>query len=323
VTRAALRQRFTFKDKVVVITGGSRGLGLEMARVFGRKGARIALIARNAATLEAAIIELERSGVHAMAIPCDVRDESEVQAAIGSVASRFGRIDVLVNNAGIIQVGPFEQMTTADFENAMATHVWGALNAIRAVLPEMRRNGGGRIVNISSIGGKIGVPHMLPYVVSKFALAGLSRGLSNEIRSEGIRVTTVYPGLMRTGSHVNASFKGNYRKEFAWFSMAASFPIVSVNAARAARQIIEACRRGKAELIITPTARLAAMAGAIAPEAMDRGMQLFDRLLPEPAPENRDTARSGWESQSQWSPSFFTTLADRAIERNNERLPAD
>jgi NAD(P)-dependent dehydrogenase (short-subunit alcohol dehydrogenase family) len=143
-------------------------------------------------------------------MPCDVREQADVDRAIASAADRFGAVDVLVNNAGIIQVGPMAHMTLADYEDAMRTHFWGPLFAVRAALPHMRRQGGGRIVNISSIGGRLAVPHMLPYSASKFALAGLSDGLRAELAHQKIAVTTVIPGLMRTGSPVNALFKGRH-----------------------------------------------------------------------------------------------------------------
>lgn len=316
--RAALRPRFEFRNKTVLITGGSRGLGLEMARLFAREGARLALVARNASTLETARVELEKSGCTVLTIPCDVRKQDDMQSAVRETIRHFGGLDVLINNAGVIQVGPSEEMTLKDYEDAMATHAWAPLYAILAAVPQMRKQGSGRIVNVSSIAGKIGVPHLLPYVMSKFALAGLSEGLRTEVANDGIRVTTVYPGLMRTGSHVNASFKGKNQKEYAWFSIAAGLPVVSINARRAAQQIVEACREGREQLVITPTARAATVAGAILPGLMDLGMRLMDALLPAPAETPERRARSGWESRSWVSPSPLTRMADNAIERNNE-----
>src|SRR5436190_4735206 len=202
--RSLLGSRFDFRKKAVLITGGSRGLGLEIARLLAQEGAWVAIAGRNTETLATAKTELEKHASRVLEIPCDVRQQEQVQAAVDETVRNFGRIDVLINDAGIIQVGPFETMTLEDFENAMATHAWGPLYAIRAVFPHMRQQGGGRIVNVSSIAGKIAVPHLLPYVMSKFALAGLSEGLQAEVARYGIHVTTVYPGLMRTGSHVNA-----------------------------------------------------------------------------------------------------------------------
>jgi NAD(P)-dependent dehydrogenase (short-subunit alcohol dehydrogenase family) len=318
VLRGARRRRFTFRDKTVLITGGSRGLGIEMARLFAEEGAQLVLVGRNASTLETARAELEKFGSRVLTIPCDVRRQEDMTSAVMETIRHFGGLDVLINNAGIIQVGPSEEMTLKDYEDAMATHAWAPLYAIMAAVPQMRKQGGGRIVNVSSIAGKIGVPHLLPYVMSKFALAGLSEGLRTEVVSDKILVTTVYPGLMRTGSHVNASFKGKNQKEYAWFSIAAGLPVVSINARRAAQQIVEACREGREQLVITPTAKAATVAGAVSPGLMDFVMRLMDALLPAPAETRDKRARSGWESRSWLSPSALTRMADSAIERNNE-----
>lgn len=315
---AVFRRRYSFRGKSILITGASRGLGLEIARLMAEEGAQLTIVGRNAATLDKARAELENLGARVLPIPCDVRKREEVQSAVDSSIQQYGRLDVLINNAGTIQVGPFEKMTLDDYENAMATHAWGPLYAILAAVPRMQRQGGGRIVNVSSIGGKLGVPHLLPYVMSKFALAGLSEGLATELADERIRVTTVYPGLMRTGSHVNASFKGSHRSEYAWFSTAAGFPILSINARRAARQIVEACRVGREQLVITPGARLATVGGAVAPGLVDFGLRWMKALLPAAGSIPKDIAHSGWQSQSWMSPSPLTRLADEAIERNNE-----
>jgi len=322
IVRALLRSRFTFRDKSVLITGGSRGLGLEIARLLAQEGAQIAIAGRSMESLEIARAELEQLGALVLPITCDVREQQQVEATVEETVRQFGRIDVLINNAGIIQVGPFETMTLEDYENAMATHAWGPLYAMLAALPHMRNQGGGRIVNVSSIGGRIGVPHLLPYVMSKFALSGLSEGLQAEVARYGIHVTTVYPGLMRTGSHVNAEFKGKNQREYAWFSIAAGFPILSINARRAARQIVEACRKARKQLIITPGARLATMANGVTPSLVDRGLEWADALLPSAGSAPGTEARTGWESRSPLAPSVLTQMADAAIERNNERRSA-
>ena len=140
---------------------------------------------------------------------------ADAERAVERVVSRHGAIDVLVNNAGIITVGPLEHASIEDFEESMAVHFWGPLHTMRAAIPHMRRQGGGRIVNISSIGGKVGVPHLAPYCASKFALVGLSEGFRAELLRYGLYVTTVCPGLMRTGSARHAVVKGQHLLEFA------------------------------------------------------------------------------------------------------------
>jgi len=302
-----------------VITGGSRGLGLLVARELGRQGARITIAARDEAELERARQDLEDRRIDVTTVVCDVTSPDDAQRLIDGVVARTGRIDVLVNNAGVIRVGPVEHMQRSDFEEAMAVHFWGPLQTMSAAIPAMRRRGAGRIVNVSSIGGKIGVPHLAPYCASKFALAGLSDSMRGEIAKDGIFVTTVCPGMMRTGSPYNAWFKGRHRDEFTWFAISDSLPIASIDARRAASQIVDACRHGDAELVITWPAKLAVIANAVMPESVALVMDLANRLLlPPPTDASGDKARSGWQSLSDQVPSRLTTRTERAAAENNE-----
>src|SRR5438552_11700123 len=159
--------RFDLRGRTVLITGGTRGLGLELARQAGRAGARVAICGRDADTLARARESLSQTDASVLATTCDVTDRHQVAELIGSVQAGFGHIDVLINNAGMVEVGPVGAMTAADFERDMATNFWGPLNAILAVLPHMRPRGEVRIVNIASIGGKLGVPHIRPSSSSK------------------------------------------------------------------------------------------------------------------------------------------------------------
>lgn len=307
-----------FFDRSVVIFGGSRGLGLVIARQLAAEGARLTLVARDADELRRAREDLDEDGTTALTIVCDVRNRHEVEHAITETVRRQGGIDVLINDAGIIDVGPLDHMRLEDFENMMATHFWGPLYAILAARPHLRASLGARIVNISSIGGRIAVPHLLTYSASKFALTGLSEGLSTELAREGIKVTTVSPGLMRTGSTYNAHFRGRHRLEFAWFHTAGSLPGLSIDGSRAARQIIDACRRGDPSLVITFPARLAVLLSAVCPNTTVRVMRLVNALLPPPRPEMDAESRSGWQSVSAWAPSLLTSRADQATTENNE-----
>jgi NAD(P)-dependent dehydrogenase (short-subunit alcohol dehydrogenase family) len=308
-----------FRGKSVVITGGSRGLGLLIAREVGLNGADVTIAARDDAELLRARQDLTSRGVNASTVVCDVGRREEAERLIEQAIAKNGRIDVLINNAGIIQVGPLEHMQPSDFEEAMAVHFWGPLHTMLAAIPSMRRNGGGRIVNISSIGGKIGVPHLAPYCASKFALTGLSDSLRAELAKDNIAVTTVCPGLMRTGSPFNAWFKGRHREEFAWFAISDSIPIASIAGTRAASQVVDACRFGDAELVITWPAKLAVIANALAPEAVALGMTVANRfILPAPTDAAGNEAHSGWQSGSHRAPSALTTLSNRAAAENNE-----
>src|SRR4029077_13867768 len=236
--------RYTLRDKVVLITGGSRGLGLVMARHICALGGNVALIARDREELARAKADLAPRGGKVLTIECDLLDAEQIQSAVRRIIDRFGKIDILINNAGIIEVSPLEHLTREDFERAMRLHFWAPYELISQIIPEMRIWGGGRIVNISSIGGKVAVPHMASYSASKFALTVFSDAVRAELARDDIHVTTVAPGMMRTGSHVNAKFKGKHDTEFAWFAASAGAPLISMNADRAARKILAACRRG-------------------------------------------------------------------------------
>ena len=317
--RQALTRRYSFRGKVCLITGGSRGLGLVMARQICAEGGRVALLARDLAELRRAHDELAARGCDVAAVPCDLLVRAQIEEAARTVVRHFGAIDVLINNAGIIEVGPLEHMTREDFERAMQLHLWAPFTLMWEVIPHMRQRGGGRIVNITSIGGKIAVPHLAAYCASKFALVGLSDSMRGELAADNILVTTVAPGMMRTGSHVNAQFKGKQAEEFAWFATANSMPGLSMKAERAAAKILNACRRGQPELTLTIAARAAIMGNAVFPNVTGRMMRLVGRLLPRATDASGDMLRTGGESRSRkLTPAWLTVLADRAIDRNNE-----
>src|SRR4051794_3892820 len=308
--------------RTVLITGGSRGLGLVLARQLAAQGARLAICSREPDELQRASDDLTAQGAEVVAVPCDVTDQEQVEMMVRTVLDRFDSIDVLINNAGTIQVGPFEVTTVEDYEQALKTHFWGPLYTTLAVYPWMRKRGQGRIVNISSIGGKVSPPHLLPYSASKFALTGFSEGLRAELAKDGILVTTVIPGLMRTGSPRNALFKGQHRAEYAWFSISDSLPVLSMSAEAAAEQILAACRRGDAEAILTLPAQIACRFNHVFPELFAGLLSLADRLLPGPGGIGTQAAL-GKDSASAAAPSVFTTLTDRAAVRNNEMTPAE
>jgi short-subunit dehydrogenase len=315
-------ERYDFGGRTVLVTGGSRGLGLVLARQLAAEGARVAICGRDPEALERARTALETVGAEVFALPVDVADRDAVATLIAEVTARFGVIDVLVNNAGVIEVGPVETMTLADYEEAMAVNFWGMVYPTLAVLPAMRERGGGRIVNVTSIGGRVGVPHLLPYTASKWAALGFSQALRSEVRGDGVMVTAVVPGLMRTGSPRNATFRGRHRAEYAWFSVADSFPGITVDAEEAARRIIDGARRGLAEVRFPLVARLAVIASAVAPNVTAAALDLTARLLPD-APADPRGRKPGRESQSAASPSWLTRLGDDAARRYNQIAPSE
>jgi len=304
--------------KVVLITGGSRGLGLALAREFATHGARVGVCARDEDDLRTASDEFAARGDHFFSSQCDVSNPAQVQSMLASVQNALGPVDVLVNNAGTILVGPLEQMSVADFEEVMRINFWSAVHTTLAVLPGMRERRQGRIVNITSIGGKVAFPHLLPYTASKFALVGLSEGLRAELAKDGIWVTTVVPNLMRTGSPRNAEFKGDYKKEYAWFTISDSLPGASMSAERAARQIVRACQNGESELVLGLPAKLAVVANGVAPGLISDLLAAGNEWLLPRATGSETARRKDYESESQVTRSSLTSLTRAAERANNE-----
>ena len=316
------RERYAFAGKTVLVTGGSRGLGLVLARQLAAEGARVAICGRDPEALDRARSGLEAIGAEVFALPVDVADREAVATLVEQVVARFGPIDVLVNNAGVIEVGPAETMTLADYEEAMAVNFWGVVHPTLAVLPSMRGRRSGRIVNVTSIGGRLGVPHLVPYSASKFAALGFSQGLRAEVRRHGVIVTSVVPGLMRTGSPRNATFRGRHRAEYAWFSIADSLPGITIGVEEAARRILDGVRRGDAEVRFPLITRVAVSVAAVAPNLTAAALELAGRVLPA-APAERRGRRPGRDSQSVASPSWLTRLGDDAARRYNQIAPSE
>ncbi|MDP8923965.1 MAG: SDR family oxidoreductase [Chloroflexota bacterium] len=306
--------------QVALVTGGSRGLGLLIARELAREGCRVAICARDEAELERARADLEGRGAEVMTVVCDVADRARVEEMVGAITARFGRLDILVNNAGIIQIGPIHNMAIEDFEEAMDVMFWGTVYPTLAVLPQMRARRSGRIVNVTSIGGKISVPHLLPYSCAKFAATAFSEGLSAELSRDGIVVTTICPGLMRTGSFLQAFAKGNQEAEFAWFALSDNLPIISMDAERAARQIVQSTRRGDRVRVLTIPADLGARFHGLFPGVTTALLSMVNQVLPGPTDDLRARAR-GLEVQERMDSNLLrkaTAMGQDAARRFNE-----
>ena len=314
--------RLDLRHKAVAITGGARGLGLVMARQFVDMGANVAICSRHPDELQRAEAELRFRGGNVLSVACDLTNREEAIRFIEECRIQFGGIDVLINNAGVIQVGPLDEQTEQDFRDALDIHFWAPYHTMQAAIPHMKRNGGGHIANIVSIGGKVAVPHLAPYCASKFALSGLSKAFASEVAKDGIKVTTVYPGLMRTGSHVNALFKGQNEKEFAMFALMDATPATSIAAERAASQIINAIRCGRSELTITIQAKAVALAAELAPELVAGLLRTSNLILPGEGGIGEDLA-TGLESRTDAVPDIVTASIDAAAERNNELKPGE
>lgn len=293
-----MRRRMHSADlagRVVLITGGSRGLGLALARELAARGARIAICARKAEHLENTQQEFAVYDYPMFTCQADVTVPDQVNEMMEKVVQHYGRLDMVINNAGTMLLGPEQVMSIADYKNIMEANCWSALYTTKAATPYFKAQGGGYIVNICSIGGKISVPHMLPYSVSKFAMVGLSQGLASELDRDNIVVTTVIPNLMRTGSPRNIDIKGNHRAEYAWFKLANAFPLLSQGAETAAKRIVDGIARRDREITLSLTAKLAIALQALAPELISAGTRLAGRVMPA---SNDTTVKKGYESES-------------------------
>ncbi|QMU30820.1 SDR family NAD(P)-dependent oxidoreductase [Adhaeribacter radiodurans] len=316
--RALAREqnKYSFQGKVVVITGGSRGLGLVLARQLAAEGARLAICSRTEDQLKRAEQELTQKGAEVLALPCDVTNRVQVEQFIQKVIKYYGRIDVLINNAGVIQAGPLTDMTLTDFEEALNTHFWAPLYTMWTTVPHMKERSQGRIVNIASVGGKVSIPHLVPYSASKFALVGLSNGFRQELKKDGILVTTVNPGLTRTGSNLNIKVKGQSEKEYAWFTSAGASLLISSSVEKTARKIIDACRYGEAEVLTNVPAKILALANQVLPELTSDALSLTNKILPD---ENgNETNTRGFENESDLVPDHLRERGQRAARENNE-----
>ncbi len=309
--------RFRLDGKVVFVTGGSRGLGILLAREFIERGATVAVCARDEQELTRAREEFAPVGDRFFAIQCDLSNNEQVIFTLETIENAFGPIDVLVNNAGTIQIGPLENQRLDDFYAAMRANFWSAVHTTLAVLPGMKRRGSGRIVNVTSIGGKIAVPHLLPYSASKFALVGFSKGLRAELAKDGISVTTIVPGLMRTGSPRNVDTTGQYEKEYSWFILGDSLPGVSMDAKRAARKIVDACVAGIGEVVLGAAAHGAAVFEALAPNTVSAILGAVNQWM-LPRPGDTDQKKKGFEAENPATRSVLTSLTRDPELENNE-----
>lgn len=315
----------SFAGKSIVIVGGSRGLGFALAKALLREKAHVTLLARDQMELDLAWAKLSQIQRGQLAVSsADIKKKSELKDAFQAAARRFGRIDLVINNAGSISAGSFEAMDENDFEGQMNVHFHGLLNSVESILPIFKSQGFGHIANISSIGGRIPIPHLAPYCASKFAMAGLSQTLSTELWKDGIKVTTVYPGLMRTGSAIQAVFKGETEREFAWFALASSLPGLSLDADVAAERILKGLQEGRTEIRVSWSTKWAFGLQQFFPESLRALLAGVGALLPRgQSSERRTGARSqAWLKNQLWGEPVLK-IQKEAQERFNERPRED
>jgi NAD(P)-dependent dehydrogenase (short-subunit alcohol dehydrogenase family) len=323
---AQVNSKLELEYPVALVVGASRGLGLLIARELDRAGFRVVIAARDPEGLALAAEQLRADGARVATDVCDVTHNDQVEALVSRTETDIGPIDVMVCVAGIIQVGPLDSQIRENFEAAINTMLWGPINAGLAVAPRMRQRGRGKIGVITSVGGRIAAPHLLPYTAAKFGAVGFSRGLRAELAGTGVSVTSVEPGLMRTGSHLQASFVGNHGKEYAWFATAASLPLLSIDAERAAGRIVRGILAGRAVVTVTPLAMVAPRVDALFPGLTSAILGLTVRLLPKApgTPESTEPVR-GWQAaqdltrRGRFMVNRLSALGRSAAGRFNER----
>lgn len=305
---------------VALVAGASRGLGLLVAEELLLRGYRVAVCARDSAELARARERLSRSGT-VRDFVCDVSDAEQVAELVRDVEGEMGPVEVLVTVAGIIQVGSVEGVTVAQFRDALETMTLGPVHTALAVLPGMRERGRGRIGTVASVGGLVSVPHLLPYSTAKFGAVGFTEGLAASLSGTGVTATSIDPGLMRTGSHEHAFFTGDSEKEYAWFAPSASLPVLSMDASRAARLIVDGVLAGKPVVLVGWLPKLAQRVRGLAPGLTVRALGVANRLLPSATSHQTDLVegRDARRRLGSRVVNALTALGDRAARRNNER----
>lgn len=308
ITAVRRRRGVRLRGKTAVVCGASRGLGRAIARELAARGANVAVCARTKEDVDAVTAELASFGVRVFGDACDLRSSDQTNAFIARASAALGPIDLLVANAATISVAPAAVHGERDYADAMSSIFYTALHPVLSVLPAMRRRGKGNITFITSIGGKIGVPHLAPYSSAKFAVVGLSEALRAELAADGVHVLTVVPGLMRTGSHVHATFEGDAEKEYAWFGASATAPLLTIDADRAAKRVVRAIVRGDSEVSFTPEARIAPFVKSLFPALFSDILGVVGKLLPAP---RGDLARDGLAVEAGSSSPVIGAIAKR------------
>jgi NAD(P)-dependent dehydrogenase (short-subunit alcohol dehydrogenase family) len=242
--------------QAALVTGGSRGLGRALASELLRRGYSVAVVARDATALEVARCTLDASSPGRVAAwTCDVGREGEARNAVARAEERFGRLDLLVNNAGQIDLAPLEATDREAFERSLDVHLYGPVALMRAALPALERSGG-RVINVAAIEGLVGLPLLGATAAGKFALVGVTQCARGEWARRGVGVTLVCPGLIRTTGDPAMPGGGARRLRL---------PGISISVERAARRIVDASEQRRARLVLTPLARGMALWGAVSP----------------------------------------------------------
>jgi NAD(P)-dependent dehydrogenase (short-subunit alcohol dehydrogenase family) len=315
--------------RTAVVMGASRGLGLLVSEELLQRGFTVYGCARDEDELEGAARILAAAVPGGRFVPriCDVRYQDEVTAVVEEVVDDHGGLDVAIHVAGVIQVGHADKVTLGHYHEAVDTMLFGPVHLALASVPHMRDAGHGRIGIVSSVGGLVAVPRLVPYSVAKFGAVGLAEGLYAELSGTGVTVTTVTPGLMRTGGHTHARFVDDAVTDYAWFAPLASLPGLSISAERAARRIVSGVLSGRPTVELTPLTIIGRRVHGLAPATTTRVMGLVSRLLPGPSGRAADPmteaapAVDGSTARERLSSRVvdgLSVLGDRAARRTNE-----
>lgn len=228
-------------EKVAVVTGASMGIGEAIAKLFAQHGARVVLLSRDAERAEVARLRVGHND-RTLAMACDVRHREEVERSIGLTLHHFGRIDIWVNNAGIGMRDTVAEMPMSTCRELFETNFFGVIACMQAVIPAMRQQDGGTIINISSVAGHIPLAYGAPYSASKFALNALGKAARMELKRDNIHVLTVCPGYVRTdfGANMIAKNRGNIRPG----------SVRGISSERVARAVYDGYRKRKREVIV-------------------------------------------------------------------------
>ncbi|MDP9236316.1 MAG: SDR family oxidoreductase [Chloroflexota bacterium] len=255
-----------FKDQVVIVTGGGRGIGRAVALEFAAEGAVLLLGGRRMDALQTSVLECREAGGRAESIKCDVAVEEDLQGIVLRAMDHYGRIDVLVNNAGVVTGGRLDEIAAEDVRRITDVNIWAPVRLSQIALPHMRAAKSGTIVNISSIAGRVGMPYHATYCASKYALRGFSEALRRELRRDGVHVMAVYPGVTATDLLEGVEIDG------------LGVPIAT--AAQVGRAVRRGVERGQNDVFIGLGESMFAGWNDMAPWAVDMGVDLMrERFL--------------------------------------------
>jgi NAD(P)-dependent dehydrogenase (short-subunit alcohol dehydrogenase family) len=316
-------RRLDLRGRVAVVTGGGRGLGLAITRELVQRGCRVAICGRDGELIHRSVRGFQVQGADVIGRGCDASDAAQVDSFFAWVVEQYGHIELLVNNAGQCFVGPAAELQAEDMQGALRNIFWAQYYPTMAVLPQMRSRKLGRIANVTSIGGKLPLPHQAAYVTAKYAATGWSETLGVELRKEGVYVSTISPPPLRNGAPLHVHFNGRVEEEFGWFTRSLTSRLSAIGAERAARTVVDALAHADPERAVSLSSWLLSRAHGLAPTLTARCLGWVDRLLPPAAaPGVSSRMRLGADIVAQSTDDDVQRLARRARRDEARYTPA-